>query len=144
MEQTLENSSKSQLPGSDQRSDLSWAQQLVQLRDMTSKFDCIHEAQALQFRLMPFAVDNTLDKSEAAIDFETKVVKFTWTGSNLDYDSPNYRRRLLGLEGHVRFILGDTWNVEISLDGVRILPLRPKRTLLQSILAPFVPKRKLA
>ena len=143
MEQILRNSSKLPIVGSP-RSNLDWSGQLLALKDMTKRFNCLHEGQALQFRLMPFAVDPSLDKSEAAIDFETKVVTFTWTGSALDYDSKDYRTRLLGLEEHVRFMLGDEWNVDVISDGLKILPLLPKRTLLQSILNPFKPKKNIA
>jgi hypothetical protein len=101
---------------------LDWTAQLVMLREMTKRFGSIHEAQALQLKLWPFTVDNTLENSNAAVDFENKHVSFEWLGSTMKIDK-KYQERLETLECNVKFLLGDDWSMSVIEDGTAIFPL---------------------
>ena len=96
-----------------------WTAQLAMLRGMTQKLGVLHEAQALQLRLWPYTVDPTLEKSEAKVDLEAKVVTFVWSGSTLKIDK-KYKERLQTLSDNVKFLLGDVWLIEVVLDGITI------------------------
>ena len=104
---------------------LDWAAQLAMLRGMTQRFGSIHEAQALQLKLWPFTVDNTLENSNAAVDFENKQVDFEWLGSSMKIDK-RYQERLETLECNVKFLLGDDWSMTVSSSGTAIFPLDTK------------------
>ena|ERR1039457_1535063 len=101
---------------------LDWAAQLAMLRGMTQRFGSIHEAQALQLKLWPFTVDNTLENSNAAVDFENKQVDFEWLGSAMKIDK-KYQERLETLKCNVKFLLGDDWSMTVSSSGTAIFPL---------------------
>ena len=100
-------------------SKLDWTAQLVMLRGMTQKLGVLHEAQALQLRLWPYTVDPSLDKSEAKVDLEAKVITFVWNGSTLKIDK-KYKERLQTLSDNVKFLLGEGWLIEVVLDGITI------------------------
>lgn len=93
-------------------------EQLIVLRDLTKRTSGIHEAQVLQLRLWPFAVDPTLEKAEAHVgpEEDPPLVRYVWTGSKLTVDKP-YCDRVLELVRCVKFILGNNWSVEVQKDG---------------------------
>ena len=101
---------------------LDWTAQLVLLRGLTKRFGSIHEAQALQLKLWPFTVDNTLENSNAAVDFENKQVDFEWLGSTMKIDK-KYQERLETLKCNVKFLLGDDWSITVTSSGTAIFPL---------------------
>ena len=101
---------------------LDWSAQLVMLRGMTRRFNILHEAQSLQLRLWPFVVDPSLDKTEAHVDIEGKMVNFIWIGSKKKIDA-KYQYRLKTLDSNVKFLLGEDWSMSVVRDGVTIFPL---------------------
>lgn len=73
---------------------------------------------ALQLRLSPFAVDPTIEKSTAEVDYDAETVRFRWVGSKADHASKRYRDRLDRLAEVVRSMVGKDWKVEVwALDS---------------------------
>ena len=101
------------------KNNLDWTSQLVLLRGLFQRFGVLHEAQVLQLRLWPFAVDPSLNKSEAKVDMEARVVTFLWTGSTFNIDK-KYQSRLKTLSDNVKFLLGEVWSIEVILEGITI------------------------
>jgi hypothetical protein len=104
---------------------LDWTAQLVMLRGMTERFGSLHEAQVLQLKLWPFAVDPGLVSSKANVDMEGKLVEFLWEGGAAKR-GPKYQARLKTLDGSVKFLLGDGWTTVVKLAGVPIYPVDTK------------------
>jgi hypothetical protein len=89
-------------------------QQLVMLRDLSRRFECLHEAQELQLRYWQFCVDPDMDLEACTctVDFSTKRVGYSWpAGPPLD---DAYRARLKLLAWWVSVLLGDDWHTTVS------------------------------
>ena len=104
------------------------------LRDMTERLGILHEAQLLQLRLMPLAVDPGLTKSEAAVDIEGKSITYTWERPAWKPDK-GYQTRLRALADAVELYFGPAWHLKIIQNG-EVLTI-PHKTTKQSS-----PKRK--
>ena len=109
----------------EEKKKFTYQEQLVILRDLYQRTGALHEAQVLQLKLWPFAVDPKLDKSKADVDLDNKVVTFTWVGKKSKKDK-KYNYRLEELYKHLRFMLGDDWIMRIHLNGSLIFPLDTK------------------
>lgn len=104
-----------------QQSELDYTKQLVILRDMTKRFGCIHEAQKLQLNLWPYVVDPTIKGVEVALQFDECCAYFAFKGSTANHKTKAYQKRLQEFIRSIKFLLGDEWSTNVSLDGVTIL-----------------------
>lgn len=96
------------------------------LRDLTQRMGIIHEAQALQIRNWPFAVDPEIDKAQAILDVEGKTLHYEWQAANRKAKwSPDasYRKRLKALSGGVAFLLGPGWKMSVAVNGKSIFSM---------------------
>jgi len=101
------------MPESKTLNNLNWTEQLVVLRDLTRRFETLHEAQVLQLKLWPYTVDPTIQSNQAGVDFEAKKVIFNWTGSKMKSYDKRYRKRLQELANNIKFLLGEDWCIEV-------------------------------
>lgn len=99
-------------------------QQMLMLRDMTERLGVLHEAQVLQIKLMPHAVDPGLTKSEASVDVEGKSITYTWERPEWNPDK-GYLARLRGLADAVELFFGPAWHIKIIQNDV-VLTIPPK------------------
>jgi hypothetical protein len=104
-------------------------QQLLMLRDMTERFETMHEAQVLQIKLWPLAVDPGLTQSVANIDIKGKSLTYTWERPAWNPDR-GYQKRLRGLADAIETYFGPTWHLKIIQNG-GVLPI-PAKTQGQS------------
>lgn len=99
-------------------------QQLIVLQDLTRRFGTIHEAQHLQIRMWPFAIDPGLKGSECQVSVEDKTMVYIW----LDPDKPAswkpkgaYLNRLRHLANTVKRVLfGPEWHFGVKMNGTTI------------------------
>ncbi len=106
---------------------LDHSQQLALLRGLTKRTGAIHEAQVMQLRLWPFAVDPQLDRAEADVDVEGKQVLYRWENSDAPRNfapDKKYAERLTKLEDSIKFMFGASWKVTVALNGNSIFPLK--------------------
>ena len=107
---------------------LTATEQLVLLRDMTERLGVVHEAQALQLRLCPYAVDPSLESSVAEVNLDEKKVFFRWGSPQRGVTSQGfdaaYKKRLKALDQHIRFMFGESWTVVVTMNGSSIFPLK--------------------
>jgi hypothetical protein len=100
--------------------DLTFTQQLVLLKDLTERFQALHEAQKMQLQLWPFTVDPTIERSMAEVDFDSKTVTFYWMNSKKKIDK-KYQERLNALGRNIKdVLLGSSWNTIVILDNKTI------------------------
>lgn len=112
------------------KNQLSSAEQLSKLRALTESTGIVHEAQALQLRLTPFAVDPQLDDSKVKLDMENRVARFEWASAGRGVTwkpDARYAERLSALANHVPFLLGAGWQTLVSMNGVQIFPAVGKK-----------------
>jgi hypothetical protein len=114
---------------------LSNDEQIAVLRGLTKRTEILHEAQVLQLRLWPFAVDPSLSNSEASIDFPTHQVSFAWKDTDKSQTWKATSKYLSGidrLQESVRFLLGNGWKISVSMNGKKFFPptkkSKPKKT----------------
>jgi hypothetical protein len=97
------------------------------LREMTERTGCLHEAQVLQIRLWPFAVDPSLDTTHADVDLEKRSLTYHWEAKNASTVDKNYRHRLNELSKSVDLLLGPSWAMDVRLNGVSIFSRSPRQ-----------------
>ena len=106
---------------------LDYTAQLVVLRDLSKRFELLHQAQELQLALWAeVCVDsgyNYLEKNMFKAVFSTKTVHYEWTGK-FPKLTDKYLSRLSELHRNVQFLLGSEWNLQILFNGVPIYPIR--------------------
>lgn len=103
---------------------LDQTQQLVALQGMTERLGVLHDAQVLQLKMWPFAVDPELAGASAEVDIPAKRLVMLW----LDPKKPNgfapkghYLTRLKHLARSVKLILlGAAWSFEVQMNGAVI------------------------
>jgi hypothetical protein len=99
--------------------------QLLRLRSLTGHLGALHEAQVLQLRLWPFAVDPLLlDKGvKAQIDINGKKIRYTWKAKRSTKWKPDkaYLGRVKVLQEAIKTMLGEDWSFTINLNGKPIL-----------------------
>jgi hypothetical protein len=107
-----------------QRNGLSHTQQLIVLQDMTRRLGVIHEAQTLQIKLWPVAVDPGLVGSDCRLDVDGKRMVYVWVDPKKPHDwKPRgaYLKRLQHLANSVkRFLFGADWYFEVQMNGATI------------------------
>jgi hypothetical protein len=95
--------------------------QLLKLRVLTGTLGALHEAQVLQLRLWPFAVDPLiLDKGvEAKIDINGKKISYLWKAKRSVNWKPDklYLLRLKALKEAIKTMLGEDWSFTIKMNG---------------------------
>jgi hypothetical protein len=98
--------------------------QLLRLRALTGHLGALHEAQVLQIRLWPFAVDPLiLDNGvEAKIDINGQKISYLWKAKRPAKWKPDtpYRLRLKALKEAIKLMLGEVWSFNIKLNGKAI------------------------
>jgi hypothetical protein len=87
---------------------------LLQLRDVTNRFQVLHELQVTQLRLWPYAVDPSIIENRAEVDFDAQKVYYYWALPKKPKIDRDYLKRLNALLDSVRFMLGKEWGVEIQ------------------------------
>lgn len=103
--------------------------QLYMLKGMTAKLGGLHEAQALQLRLWPFAVDPEINKNRVEVNIEEKgqqgemvqpgIVIFHLEAARPSDWKPDvaYMARLREMVWAVKkVLLGDSYSVEIRMN----------------------------
>jgi hypothetical protein len=95
--------------------------QLLKLRALTGTLGALHEAQVLQIRLWPFAVDPLiLDNGvEAKIDINGKKISYLWKAKRPVNWKPDksYQLRLRALKEAIETMLGEDWSFSIKMNG---------------------------
>lgn len=86
--------------------------QLLLLRETTKTFGVLHEAQALQLRLWPHAVDPKLITAKAEISIDSNIIYWEWESKSKRIS----KHRLEALDRSVKLMLGDEWVIKIRLN----------------------------
>lgn len=102
---------------------MSLEQELLQLRDMTERFEVLHEAQRVQLVNWGLVVLDHIEKSEdmgLEVGFENHLVEYEVKRANMKKRPVALRDRCSQLTDWVRWLLGDKWNVRVK-QGRKIL-----------------------
>ena len=106
--------------------------QLLRLREQFQETGALHEATAMQLRLLPFTIDPRLDNPDGVVAnvrpaqpgadgrYASGVVEYLWkaTGVKASWRPDRvYSVRLAHLCKWVQFLLGENWKVSVSLNG---------------------------
>lgn len=103
-----------------------WMAQLAQLRVLTERMGVVHEAQKQQLLLAPFSVDPQIDRHDARIDLDNRIVRYEWesVGRSVTWmPDARYVERLESMAKQVQFLLGGSWQTVVNMNGIQIFPL---------------------
>lgn len=110
--------------------ELTYEQQLQYLKGVTTRTGGLHEAQVLQLKLWPYTVDPEISDTKAEVDVAHKAIDYHWVLLSRPRKwSPDkrYTGRLEALVSSVKWMLGDTWKVQVFMNGERIFPLNVRK-----------------
>jgi len=100
--------------------------QLMQLKPILKQFGIMHEAQVMQVKLWPYAVDPKLETSVAEVDIEGAVLSYKWNSAFINPDKP-YFERLTELQNTVKMFFGSEWELKVLLNGNPIFPVTKEK-----------------
>lgn len=106
---------------------LSIPQQLLLARDMTRRLHILHDAQVLQLKACPYAVDPEIDDNKFQVDIEKKTLVFAWARKNKPKVNSAYTFRLKCLVDIIDMMLGEDWSVTIKVNGKKIYERTPPK-----------------
>ena len=108
--------------------DLDYSSQLHLLRSFSKQFGVLHEAQVIQLRYWPYAVDPDLPAeggAEVNLMMEDEKIKYIWTDAKRTKKwkpDKKYRERLEHLAKWTKWMLGENFSVRIELNGKKLYP----------------------
>jgi hypothetical protein len=94
--------------------------QLVQLRDITSRIDALHEAQILQLENWPRIVIQGVTEVTLRVAIPKRVVNFEIVAAG---PAPP-RENLVILAKNVRWLLGDEWTIGVRINKKKVFQER--------------------
>lgn len=118
--------------------------QLLGLRSLFQQFGVLHELQITQLKYWPYAVDTSLESSEAEVDMDNCIIKFIWKAPKLPTVNAKYLVRLKELLKNVQFLLGEEWKIQILFNSETIFGTEDcvQRAPINTRKARKQPKRK--
>jgi hypothetical protein len=81
-------------------------EQLGMMKDLTKKFDVLHESQIIQLRYWPYISVEDLKNHEFKVDIEAKTIVYTMYGTE-----PSDSHRMDFLTNNIKWLLGAEWEV---------------------------------
>ena len=91
-------------------------EQLLLLRDMTSRLGVLHDAQVLQLRMWPLVLFSNLKKCEEHVNIEGKVVEFHFLQTKGKYPK-DMKARFEAMADWTKWLLGHDWVVRVKERG---------------------------